>query len=1216
MSSKSTVSRENPFLQFNESATSQDRKLRSDEENVKAQRDYINSLSDPFRLSTPLSQRSSLDPDTSWPLARPTADFCSAGNTWDLTTFLSVPYTSATKKNGELRTMAYSGLADRNRRSCLEMNRSFPPVSQVEPFVEQQANLSFPTHVLTYPSSTPFEETSRELTFKMDALDRLQKAIHLIPMIEKFDFLAALRVAPDVVAKESDYFRFLRHANFDTKAAADRLVSYWKTRRSFFRDRAFRPMVMTGDGALTMEDIEVIKSGFIAYAPKDSEGCPVVIFDASCRNTNTAEMRMRAAFYHAQCLSEDPTTETQGFVILCIVSVNRYDHTTMEAVSMLVNMFPVKVKAWHTFDSIIDRNSLEQGFLFGFVEVFLHVLNRFNTFLYSTDVMEDIVWELAEHGLTIESIPQCLGGTWTYDIFQQWFIERMRFEGNHCSESAIDRTTPSKSRRIHESPRPHKRSKWNEATSFEGDDDAKPRAEKPLVEFYDSECVEELLAKFQKLLFHTYNIHNESSAASTIPRPERNILNQGGIASQDLLRFYGNRYDALEKALQDIAVHDKIDYMTAVHVAPNLVLQESDPSRFLSFHRYDAEKAAQGLVRYWKERRSLFGERAFLPMTLTGSGALNAEDIQFQECGNYAITGLDQQGSTVLVFDPSRRTTDDRGIRLRVSFYTWQVLFANPVNHDMGFIAIHIVRTPEYDKVVTEALQLVLSVFPLKLKALHTFDLMTKIDLFRRGFIQGLIGILVTTHTGARTFFHAPHRAEEVICNLQNRHGLPRTVIPVCIGGSWNYDRSEDFQNEPRMLEGKSFANSATTSTTIPSQTNRAYGTLAGSSRFISEQNTKTAHHDVNDVKMPASVPRIVHQEETAINARKDHHLLLLDGETRHLPAEETADYFDAVRNAPQKIWEDECRPELFLRTENFNVRKAAVRLSKYWKWRSLIFGSSQYDLLTQTGDDALGRKELSTLGTGFLNLLPNDIYGRSVLYINPSLLQYDLYENARHRCIFYMMSLMTENDKSQSDGAIFIVNVNPQHFGLFNAPLLAALSKALPLKITALHLISREKVPMDLITSLECFNARIHVHTDLSQDALRSKLESFGLTKAGLPKSVNGDWGYVQFVEWQELRTRIEWKIPVCFGKQDGSQTSSFPAIKQYMPLSREDVDERKRRMNLIHSRRKQNRHRVAIVMLKENCEDLRQEKKKLIKENQELEAKYEKATSIVNNL
>jgi len=53
-----------------------------------------------------------------------------------------------------------------------------------------------------------------------------------------------------------------------------------------------------------------------------------------------------------------------------------------------------------------------------------------------------------------------------------------------------------------------------------------------------------------------------------------------------------------------------------------------------------------------------------------------------------------------------------------------------------------------------------------------------------------------------------------------------------------------------------------------------------------------------------------------------------------------------------------------------------------------------------------------------------------------------------------------------------------------------------------------------------------------------------------------------------------------------------------------------------LIHYRRKQNRIRVALVMLKEHCNELRQEKNKLLEENQELEARFAEAKAIVSGL
>jgi len=99
----------------------------------------------------------------------------------------------------------------------------------------------------------------------------------------------------------------------------------------------------------------------------------------------------------------------------------------------------------------------------------------------------------------------------------------------------------------------------------------------------------------------------------------------------------------------------------------------------------------------------------------------------------------------------------------------------------MGFIAIHIIQTLNYDKLVAELVPVHLSIFPIKAKAVHTFDLMTKINLFCRGFIQGLIGSIMSAYTATLTFFHSPYRTEETIHNLETQHGLPRTVLPNCI---------------------------------------------------------------------------------------------------------------------------------------------------------------------------------------------------------------------------------------------------------------------------------------------------------------------------------------------------------------------------------------------------------------------------------------------------
>jgi len=143
--------------------------------------------------------------------------------------------------------------------------------------------------------------------------------------------------------------------------------------------------------------------------------------------------------------------------------------------------------------------------------------------------------------------------------------------------------------------------------------------------------------------------------------------------------------------------------------------------------------------------------------------------------------------------------------------------------------------------------------------------------------------------------------------------------------------------------------------------------------------------------------------------------------------------------------------------------------------------------------------------------------------------------------------------------------------------------------------------------------HTKVHTHIGKSKDALCAALESCGLVKAGLPKLASGSWGYEKFAQWQELRTRMEWKIPAGLSGRDCSDLTSFPAVRPYKILPQDQNAERKRRMHLIHFRRKQSRHRVSIAILEEHCAELREQQQMLLKEKKDLEDKHAAARVIL---
>jgi hypothetical protein len=72
-----------------------------------------------------------------------------------------------------------------------------------------------------------------------------------------------------------------------------------------FGDRAFLPLPLTGNGALSNDDIEFIKTGSVVFLPNDADGRTVLCLDNSKRLDDSLDTRLRSAFYYGQVVSMD-----------------------------------------------------------------------------------------------------------------------------------------------------------------------------------------------------------------------------------------------------------------------------------------------------------------------------------------------------------------------------------------------------------------------------------------------------------------------------------------------------------------------------------------------------------------------------------------------------------------------------------------------------------------------------------------------------------------------------------------------------------------------------------------------------------------------------------------------------------------------------------------------------------------------------------------------
>jgi hypothetical protein len=223
----------------------------------------------------------------------------------------------------------------------------------------------------------------------------------------------------------------LKFLSFDPWAAARRIVDYWSVRVELFGTRAFLPLLLTGEGALSEEDLQVLRTGSYMLLPCTANHVPVLLYDPARLTTtvvtDTAK-RLRCLFYFLSAVSETDSS---------LVSLSLYNTRTRKAtfdlklISDSISYFgtrqviPVRIVEAHMimitkgFESAISLTLREMQKL--------GAHNPCRVFVYDPKPMEQIQAEMKKRGFTLEGLPRVpFEGLFSFGCFRRWMAERNR----------------------------------------------------------------------------------------------------------------------------------------------------------------------------------------------------------------------------------------------------------------------------------------------------------------------------------------------------------------------------------------------------------------------------------------------------------------------------------------------------------------------------------------------------------------------------------------------------------------------------------------------------------------------------------------------------------------------------------------------------------------------------------------------------------------------
>jgi len=259
-----------------------------------------------------------------------------------------------------------------------------------------------------------------------------------------------------------------------------------------------------------------------------------------------------------------------------------------------------------------------------------------------------------------------------------------------------------------------------------------------------------------------------------------------GMASIEIDEAVSNLFSAIDMLPES----KKSSFLKAKEKCPDLIAAETTPALFLQHDKQNYWKAAERLAMHWDEREKTFGERAFLPMTQTGNGALSKEDIVTLHTGSHARLKETRSGQPVIFTDRRRiLPTSERQSRARCFWYMVFMMAKEKNAQTRGVLFLVLLVTPRLTSVDFTYMKQGINILNLMPATYHMHLLAMVSKSGKWGAAQSVIQSVVSYCLEAFGGHNIYTETEKIdLLEKLKTLGCEENGLPSSVGGSWKYE--------------------------------------------------------------------------------------------------------------------------------------------------------------------------------------------------------------------------------------------------------------------------------------------------------------------------------------------------------------------------------------------------------------------------------------------